>query len=127
VRGGDAHPVAGKLRTEIPGPIGRTYPVSAVGRAVADGIERRRRSIVVPGWLRGLLVARAAIAPLVERASFDRAAEADRLFSEDIEARGAETASAPVGAGGAAARERQPARRGKPGRQREPRPAGSIR
>jgi NAD(P)-dependent dehydrogenase (short-subunit alcohol dehydrogenase family) len=109
VRGGDAHPALGNLRSEIPGPIGRTYPVSAVGRAVADGIERRRRSIVVPPWLRSLLVLRAAIAPLLERVSFDRAAEADRLFCEDVEARGAEAASAPVGAGGEAARESQPA------------------
>jgi NAD(P)-dependent dehydrogenase (short-subunit alcohol dehydrogenase family) len=109
VRGGDAHPAVGHLRQETPGPITRTYPVSAVGRAVADGIEARRRWVVVPGWLRPLLVLRTALAPLFERASFDRAAEADRLFEQDVEARGSEAASAPVGAGGEAAREREPA------------------
>ena len=50
-----------------------------------------------------------ALAPLLERASFDRAAEADRALEEDIERRGAEEASAPVGKGGEAAREREPA------------------
>jgi NAD(P)-dependent dehydrogenase (short-subunit alcohol dehydrogenase family) len=109
VRGADAHPAVGHLRQETPGPIKRTYPVSAVGQAVADGIEARRRWVVVPGWLRPLLVLRTALAPLIERASFDRAEEADRLFQQDIDARGVEEASAPVGAGGEAARERQPA------------------
>jgi hypothetical protein len=45
----------------------------------------------------------------VERSSFERAAEADELFQKDIEERGVEAASAPVGKGGEAAREREPA------------------
>jgi NAD(P)-dependent dehydrogenase (short-subunit alcohol dehydrogenase family) len=109
VRGADAHPAIGSMRQQTPGPITKTYPVSAVGQAVADGIEKRRRWIVVPGWLRPLLLMRTALAPLLERASFSRAAEVDRLFEQDIEARGAEAASAPVGAGGAATHDRQPA------------------
>jgi NAD(P)-dependent dehydrogenase (short-subunit alcohol dehydrogenase family) len=109
VRGADSHPAVGHMRHETPGPIKRTYPVSAVGKAVADGIEGRRRWVVVPGWIRPLLVLRTALAPLIERASFDRAAEADRALQADIEARGAEAVSAPVGPGGEAARERQTA------------------
>jgi NAD(P)-dependent dehydrogenase (short-subunit alcohol dehydrogenase family) len=109
VRGGDAHPVMGRLRQELPGPLTKTYPVSAAGTAVADGIERRRRWVVVPGWIKALLVLRTALAPLVDRASHDSAAEADQLFLQDVASRGAEAASAPVGAGGEAARERAPA------------------
>jgi NAD(P)-dependent dehydrogenase (short-subunit alcohol dehydrogenase family) len=109
VRGADAHPAVGHLREETPGPIKKTYPVSAVGQAVADGIEGRRRWVVVPGWIRALLVMRTALAPLLERASFDRAMEADRALQEDIDRRGVEEASAPVGAGGEAARERETA------------------
>jgi NAD(P)-dependent dehydrogenase (short-subunit alcohol dehydrogenase family) len=110
VRGADAHPAIGKLRQETPGPIGKTYPVSAVGQAVADGIEARRRWVVVPGWLRPILVMRTALAPLIDRLSYGRAAEADQLFQQDIDERGVEAASAPVGAGGAAgSREREPA------------------
>jgi NAD(P)-dependent dehydrogenase (short-subunit alcohol dehydrogenase family) len=109
VRGTDSHPALGRLRQELPGPLGKRYPVSAVGKAVADGIEKRRRWVVVPPWARSLLAARMVLQPLIERGSFDQAAEADRVFQEDIEARGVEAASAPLGAGGEAARVREPA------------------
>ena len=103
VRGADSHPAIGSMRQETPGPINKTYPVSMVGKAVAEGIEGRRRWVVVPGWIRSLLVLRTALAPLIERMSFDRAEEADRLFQQDVDARGVEAASAPVGPGGEAA------------------------
>jgi NAD(P)-dependent dehydrogenase (short-subunit alcohol dehydrogenase family) len=110
VRGGDAHPTLGRMRQELAaGPLGKSYPLSAVGKAVADGIEKRRRWVVVPGWVRVALHLRTALAPLVERSGSGRAAEADRLFQQDIDERGVEQASAPVGAGGEAARERQTA------------------
>ena len=108
VRGADAHPTLGDMR-DVSGPIGRTYSVSRVGKVVVEGMEQRRRWIVVPGWARALLVLRTALAPLIDRASFDRAAEADRRFDQDVQARGVQTASAPVGPGGEAAREREPA------------------
>jgi NAD(P)-dependent dehydrogenase (short-subunit alcohol dehydrogenase family) len=103
VRGADAHPTMGHLRGEIPGPLGKTYPASAAGEAIATGIEQRRRWIVVPSWARVLLAMRTLLSPALERAMFDRAAETDRLFLEDVETRGLEDASAPVGPGGAAA------------------------
>jgi NAD(P)-dependent dehydrogenase (short-subunit alcohol dehydrogenase family) len=106
VRGADAHPALGRLRSEGPRPVSRTYPLSAVGKAVLEGMQKRSRWVVVPRYARALLVLRTALAPLIDRASFDRAAEADRLFQRDVEERGAEAASAPVGAGGEAARER---------------------
>ena len=109
VRGADSHPAIGKLRQDAPGPFGKTYPVSAVGKAVVEGMQKRSRWIVVPGWARALLVLRVALAPLIDRGSFDRAAEADQLFQQDVDARGVEAASAPVGAGGEAASEREPA------------------
>jgi NAD(P)-dependent dehydrogenase (short-subunit alcohol dehydrogenase family) len=101
VRGADAHPL-GKMRAEAPWPFRKTYPLSDAGRAIADGIERRRRWVVVPGWARGMLVLRAAVQPLFDRVSFDRAAEADAMFLADVEERGAKAASRPVGAGGEA-------------------------
>jgi NAD(P)-dependent dehydrogenase (short-subunit alcohol dehydrogenase family) len=109
VRGGDAHPTMGRMRKELPGPFSRTYPLSAVGEAVANGIAGRRRWVVVPGWVRGVLVLRTALAPLFDRGSAETAAEADALFQQDVENRGVEAASAAVGAGGEAAREREPA------------------
>ena len=110
VRGADAHPALAGLRQELAGPFGKTYPLSAVGKAVADGIEQRRRWVVVPGWVKPILVLRTALAPLLERGSHDRAAEADVAFQRVVAERGVAAASRPVGAGGeAAAREHETA------------------
>ncbi len=108
VRGADSHPV-GNMRRSTRGPVGKTYPVSDVGKAVTEGMQKRSRWVTVPNWVRGLLVLRTALAPLIDRAGYGRAAEADRLFQEDIEARGVEAASAPVGPGGEAAAQRESA------------------
>jgi NAD(P)-dependent dehydrogenase (short-subunit alcohol dehydrogenase family) len=101
VRGAAAHPL-GKLRTEAPWPFGKTYPLSDAGQALADGIERRRRWVVVPGWAKALLVLRTAVAPFLEWGAAGHAAEADALFQADVEERGVKAASRPLGAGGAA-------------------------
>jgi NAD(P)-dependent dehydrogenase (short-subunit alcohol dehydrogenase family) len=108
VRGGDAHPTLGRFRKEAPWPFSRTYPLSAAGKGIADGIENRRRWVVVPAWGRALLVLRTALAPVLERLGSDTAAEADAVFMKDVEERGMEAASSPVGAGGAAARKAAP-------------------
>jgi len=108
VRGADAHPVLGKLRDNISGPLNKTYPLSMAGKAIADGIEGRKRWIVVPPWARVLIVARTVFQPLIDRGSREHAAEADALFMRDVEERGAAVASGPVGPGGMAALTVQP-------------------
>jgi NAD(P)-dependent dehydrogenase (short-subunit alcohol dehydrogenase family) len=105
VRGAEAHPVLANLRQDSLGPLGRTHPVSAVGKAVIAGMERRSRWITVPRWARLLLHLRTVIQPLAERGARQTAAETDRAFIEDVERRGAAVASAPIGAGGEAASE----------------------
>jgi len=60
----------------------------------------------VPRPTRVLVFLRSLLQPLLERGAYDRAAEADKLFLEDVERRGAEAASAPIGAGGEAVQER---------------------
>jgi NAD(P)-dependent dehydrogenase (short-subunit alcohol dehydrogenase family) len=109
VRGADTHPALGQLRANAGGPISKTYPVSQVGKAVVEGMEKRSRWVVVPRWSRALLVLRTALSPLLDKAAFETAAEADGLFQQDVENRGAEAASAPVGPGGEAARQREAA------------------
>ena len=109
VRATDAHPALGAFRANAGGPIAKTYPVSQVGKAVVEGMEKRSRWVVVPGWSRALLVLRTALAPLFDKAAFKTAAEADVLFQQDVENRGAEAASAPIGPGGDAARQREAA------------------
>jgi NAD(P)-dependent dehydrogenase (short-subunit alcohol dehydrogenase family) len=109
VRGADTHPALGQLRANAGGPIAKTYPVSQVGKAVVEGMEKRSRWVVVPRWSRALLVLRTALAPLLDKAAFETAAEADGLFQQDVENRGVEAASAPVGPGGEAARQHEAA------------------
>ena len=108
VRGADAHPAIGHLRKEAPWPFSRTYPLSKAGQSIADGIEQRRRWVVVPRWGRALLVLRTAVAPLLDRGSYESAAEADALFMKDVEKRGMQAASSAVGVGGAAAQSAAP-------------------
>ena len=106
VRAVDAHPAVGGFREQVPGRAGKSYPLSAVGQAMAEGIAARRRWIVVPRWGKAVLVLRTALAPLLDRQALPLAAEADALFERDVAERGAEAASRPVGPGGEAARER---------------------
>jgi NAD(P)-dependent dehydrogenase (short-subunit alcohol dehydrogenase family) len=108
VRGGDAHPALGHFREEAGWPFNKTYPLSQAGKGIADGIESRRRWVVVPPWGRALLVLRTALAPLLDRAGAETAAQADAEFLKDVEERGAEAASGPVGPGGEAARKVAP-------------------
>jgi NAD(P)-dependent dehydrogenase (short-subunit alcohol dehydrogenase family) len=103
VRGGDAHPALGHFREEAGWPFNKTYPLSSAGKAIADGIENRRRWVVVPPWGRALLVLRTALAPLLDKAGAETAAQADAEFLKDVEERGAAAASGPVGPGGQAA------------------------
>jgi NAD(P)-dependent dehydrogenase (short-subunit alcohol dehydrogenase family) len=106
VRGADTHPAIGALRDDSLGPFGKTHPVSSVGRAVIQGMARRSRWVTVPRWVKLMVSLRSLIQPLTERGAYDRAAEADKLFLEDVQRRGAAEASAPVGAGGEAVRDR---------------------
>jgi short-subunit dehydrogenase len=103
VRGADAHPAIGALREAATGPLAKTYPLSKAGRALADGIERRRRWIVVPTYARVLIALRTLLQPLVDREAAGAAPKADALFIADVGERGAAVASGPVGPGGQAA------------------------
>jgi NAD(P)-dependent dehydrogenase (short-subunit alcohol dehydrogenase family) len=107
VAGADAHPALGFARAKLPGPFAKTYPVSAAGEAIADGIERRRRWVTVPNSLRALLLLRGALGPVFDSGGRRDAAEMDERFARDVAERGTE-ASAPVGAGGRAAGARGP-------------------
>jgi NAD(P)-dependent dehydrogenase (short-subunit alcohol dehydrogenase family) len=108
VRGADAHPATSAIREQMTGPLNKTYPLSKAGKAIADGIEKRSRWIVVPPWARVMIVARTLIQPLVEKQSQRHIAEVDQAFLRDIDERGVAAASGPVGPGGLAALRVQP-------------------
>jgi NAD(P)-dependent dehydrogenase (short-subunit alcohol dehydrogenase family) len=89
-------------RNRLKGPLAKTYPVSAAGEAIAVGIAERRRTVIVPGWARAILLARTLLRPLTELDFLRQAEEWHRQIDERRAAVG-EEALAPVGPGGAAA------------------------
>ena len=106
VRGGDEHPAFTGLRSSVRGPGGRTYPVSAAGEAVVNGIERRSRIVVVPGWVRGLMALRGLLPRIVDRRAAPFMPEIEARQQAAIDSVGVTAASAPVGPGGRAAARR---------------------
>jgi NAD(P)-dependent dehydrogenase (short-subunit alcohol dehydrogenase family) len=104
VRAADSHPLFGGIRKQLPGPFGKTYPLGDAVRKIVEGVERRGRVVAFPGWVKAMLVLRGVTGPLADRGSGRQVAEIDAAFSQDVAERGAEAASALVGAGGEAAR-----------------------
>jgi NAD(P)-dependent dehydrogenase (short-subunit alcohol dehydrogenase family) len=102
VRGADARPGIGTMRRRIGGPLSKTYPLSDVAAAVAQGVERRAKHVTVPGWIRALLPLRGLLAPLIEREGGRAVPDVERELDAVIAREGAAAATAPVGAGGAA-------------------------
>jgi NAD(P)-dependent dehydrogenase (short-subunit alcohol dehydrogenase family) len=98
----DAHPVFGKLRSSMPGLLGRTYPLEVALDCLQAGIRRRARTIHVPRWVGGLKLLRSLLPPVVELGARMRVPAADRAALADISARGARE-SAVTGHGGRAA------------------------
>lgn len=106
VRGADRHPALGEMRAKLPGPVAKTYPVSAVGDAVVAGFESRARWIGVPRQLvRFANLLRGVLAHVTERGARGYP-EMEARFERDIAERGVEAASAPAGDGGAVALKR---------------------
>ncbi len=103
VRGADADPVGGRMRGKLRGPIARTYPLAGAAEAVVQGMERRSRRVLFPGWIRVLLPLRHLAQLATELEGRRLAPEADRIAQAEVDRRGAAAASAPVGEGGAAA------------------------
>ena len=103
VRGADSHPALAGRRERLPSFARKTYPVSAVGDAVVEGVEKRARSVFVPGWVRVMKALRGLLSPLSERDALKQWPEDEAAFERDVAERGAEAASRPVGAGGEAA------------------------
>ncbi|MFC4005475.1 SDR family oxidoreductase [Prauserella oleivorans] len=102
VESADRHPVFGKLRSGMPGFVGKTYPLDLALDMLQAGIKRRARTIHVPRWVGAMKLIRALIPPIIELGARTRVPAADRAALEDIAARGAREAAV-TGHGGRAA------------------------
>jgi NAD(P)-dependent dehydrogenase (short-subunit alcohol dehydrogenase family) len=103
VRGADRHPALGSMRSRLPKPVRKTYPLSDVGDAVVGGFEKRARWLGVPaGQIRFSRRLRGFLTELTERGASNYP-EMEAAFERDIAERGVQAASAPSGEGGQAA------------------------
>jgi NAD(P)-dependent dehydrogenase (short-subunit alcohol dehydrogenase family) len=114
VRSADAHPLSAGLRQKAPKPFSTTYPVEATGRAIADGIENRSPTVIVPTWAKALLLARTLFRPLAAREGAKHVGELEERAEREIARSGAAAASRPVGPGGEAAMRAAEARAAQP-------------
>ena len=85
VRGAEArHTAFAEARRKARGPAGRTLPVGVAGKAIADAVAGRRRSVVAPGIVRVASWLRGVIGPLVDRESRANAPTIDRAPAEMV-------------------------------------------
>lgn len=98
VRGADATPGLGELRSRLPWLFGRTYPLGSAATALVAGIEARAAHVYAQPWLRLLPAARGAMPTVMARAQAGQVARAETVLA----AAGAQ-ATRPVGPGGRAA------------------------
>jgi NAD(P)-dependent dehydrogenase (short-subunit alcohol dehydrogenase family) len=89
VRGAmDRHQAFAEARAKARGPAARTLPVGVAGKAIADAVAGRRRTVVAPGIVRGAYWLRGVIGPAVDRESRANAATIDRATAEMVAERG---------------------------------------
>ncbi|MFE3857097.1 SDR family oxidoreductase [Streptomyces griseorubiginosus] len=94
IRDADRYAVLRELRTAMPGPAGRVYPVDTVAARLVKGLERRRTAVYAPAWLRLTQPLRAALPPVVLRVA--------RRSLPRLEAEEPVEYTGPLGAGGLA-------------------------
>jgi NAD(P)-dependent dehydrogenase (short-subunit alcohol dehydrogenase family) len=97
VRGADATPGLGDMRSELPWIFGRTYPVEPAVAAMVRGIERRSKQVYCQGWLRAMPLIRGMVPAVIGAMPKSKF----RRTEQQIEAAGVE-ATKTVGAGGRA-------------------------
>lgn len=102
VRGADARTEFGGMRKKIAGPFGKTSTLEQCVDGVVDGIEKRRRWVTVPAWVRAAILIRGPLAVALDRLGRRDVPEVEARMDAAIAREGAAAVTAPVGAGGAA-------------------------
>src|SRR3954468_1457582 len=102
VRGGEEHPAFTFMRQRLRGPLGKTLPVSKAGEAIANGIERRAKTIAEPPFVRVVDKLRGLLTNAVDREIGRHVPEVMAHFEAERQRPG-DAMAKPVGAGGRAA------------------------
>ncbi len=87
VKSGGEHPAFTYVREHLPGPLKTIAPVDIAVQAIAEGVAKRKRRVMAPGWLRFALALRWVVAA---NASAYKAQmpEIERLCAEELKKRG---------------------------------------
>lgn len=87
VKGGSEHSGFTYVREHLPGPLKNIAPVDIAVNAIANGVIRRKRRVVAPGWLRLALAMRWFVSgnPSAYRSQMP---EIERLCAEELKKRG---------------------------------------
>jgi NAD(P)-dependent dehydrogenase (short-subunit alcohol dehydrogenase family) len=87
VKTADEHPAFTYMRSHLPGPLRAVAPVDVAVQAIVNGVIRRKRRIVAPGWLRMVLAMRWFVSgnPSNYKALMP---EIERLCAEEAKRRG---------------------------------------
>ncbi|RDG34880.1 SDR family oxidoreductase [Streptomyces corynorhini] len=107
VRGAEREPVLRELRSRMPWPAARTYPLAPAVDRIADGIERRARHVYAQRWLRAAQFVRGGLPAAAARGGPNLMPALEALALPP----GAAPAAALMGAGGAADTAARAARR----------------
>jgi NAD(P)-dependent dehydrogenase (short-subunit alcohol dehydrogenase family) len=96
VREGEALPTFSTGRDRMPGPIARTYPLEPAIAATVEGLEKRARRVMYPGFLRWLAASRGLLdLPLLEREGAKAIPDMEARFNEHAARVGPDAAARP--------------------------------
>ncbi|MFM9863399.1 MAG: SDR family NAD(P)-dependent oxidoreductase [Micropepsaceae bacterium] len=87
VKAGGEHPAFTYVREHLPGPLKTIAPVDIAVKAIADGVLKRKRRVMAPGWLRAALALRWFVAGNPS-AYVKLMPEIERLCAEEARRRG---------------------------------------
>lgn len=87
VKAGGEHPAFTYVRERLPGPLKTIAPVDLAVKAIVNGVVRRKRRVMAPGWVRWALALRwfAAGNPAAYKSQMP---EIERLCAEELKKRG---------------------------------------
>jgi NAD(P)-dependent dehydrogenase (short-subunit alcohol dehydrogenase family) len=96
VREGEQIAAFNRTKGNLPGPLGRTYPLEPAIAATVRGIERRSRRIAYPRFLHGALALRGLVDnPLTDRLAARSMHEMEAAFTEEAQRVGPDAAARP--------------------------------
>jgi NAD(P)-dependent dehydrogenase (short-subunit alcohol dehydrogenase family) len=87
VKTGETHPAFAFMRTRLPGPLRSVAPVDVAVKAIVEGVAKRKKRVMAPGWLRLALALRWFVSSDSSRYR-EAMPEIERLCAAELKKRG---------------------------------------